>query len=328
MRKVVSNREVPHLWAHQTQESGRNSSHSMYFEGKTIYSYGSHFPIATLVSGANGDTAVLFTTRRYSVTTSGHCSQVHRAIRHLPTFNVELTSNMFRYSTSGTSEWFAEWKGVLVQSYHDRVKEQTEKVARAKSNQGWQYGTLVTLVKEANDFCDFFGLGKVAEHHHADGTITHEPVFSVPESFDALKAQLAQVAAEKAKQERAKRKRIAKENEDKVKAWIAGESVNLPYDLPDTYLRVEGSEVVTSRGARFPIDHAIKGLAFVRAVKQAGKEYQRNGHTFHLGHYAIDRIDANGNVRAGCHFVKYPEVERIAPQLEALAPALAQPSAH
>ncbi len=50
-RHVFPNREIPHLWAHKTQDEGRNGTGSFYFTGATIYSYGSHFPIATHVTG-------------------------------------------------------------------------------------------------------------------------------------------------------------------------------------------------------------------------------------------------------------------------------------
>ena len=80
-------------------------------------------------------------------------------------------------------------------------------------------------------------------------------------------------------------------------------------------LRVVGDEVQTSLGARFPVSHAIRGLAFVRKVRQAGQAYVRNGPTIHLGHYVIDRIEPDGTVHAGCHVVKWEEIERITPQL-------------
>lgn len=71
--------DIPHLWAHRTQDETRNRQGNLYFTADTIYSYGSHFPIARhLVNGA-GERAVLFTTATYGVTTSGHCSAVRSA---------------------------------------------------------------------------------------------------------------------------------------------------------------------------------------------------------------------------------------------------------
>jgi hypothetical protein len=81
-------------------------------------------------------------------------------------------------------------------------------------------------------------------------------------------------------------------------------------------LRIDGDEVLTSRGVRFPVSHAKRALAFVRKVRESGQSYIRNGHTIHLGPYAIDRIEPDGTVKAGCHVVSWQEIERMAPILD------------
>lgn len=68
---------IAHLWANKVQESARNTG-NFYFEKDTIYSYGSHFPIAT-----HFNDVVLFTLRTYSVTTSKHLQVVRGATSHL-----------------------------------------------------------------------------------------------------------------------------------------------------------------------------------------------------------------------------------------------------
>ena len=78
---------------------------------------------------------------------------------------------------------------------------------------------------------------------------------------------------------------------------------------------MKDGEVETSRGARFPLEHAKRGLVLVDAVRASKEPWKRNGHTCHLGHYQIDSIDANGTVHAGCHVVTYKAIERIKDQL-------------
>jgi len=57
-------------------------------------------------------------------------------------------------------------------------------------------------------------------------------------------------------------------------------------------------------------------LPIVFAIQEGKREpYQTNGHTIHLGHYTLDRIDADGTVKAGCHIIPFEEVEYIAGQL-------------
>ncbi len=83
----MNNREVAHLWANRSRQSAKGSH--FYFEGDTIYSYGSHFPIARLFLHPVTQTwAVLFTSRDYSQTTSKHKSYTRSACSHLECFFV------------------------------------------------------------------------------------------------------------------------------------------------------------------------------------------------------------------------------------------------
>lgn len=200
MRKVVSRNEVTHLWAHQAQQSARNSNGTLFFEGDTIYSYGYHFPIAKFHRNSNGESAVLFTTRTYSVTTSGHYSLVHRAISHVSTiFHVPLGRNGFNPIDA-------------VVSYRERIEESQNAVAKARieRTREYAYASLTSLVEQANRFCEFFGL--------ADR-------FTVLSDFDSLKSTLSKQAAEKRKAERERLAALATENAEKIQRWINGERV-------------------------------------------------------------------------------------------------------
>lgn len=70
----MNNLNVAHEWTSQNKQSAKGSN--FYFEGKTIYSYGAHFPIATWYD----KNTVFFTTNSYSVTTSKHITYTRRAI--------------------------------------------------------------------------------------------------------------------------------------------------------------------------------------------------------------------------------------------------------
>lgn len=76
--------EVFHLWANQSRNSAKSGN--VFFEGPTIYSYGYHFPIATLKTLEDGTPIALFNPDRYSVTTAKHKSKaqgaVHSRTRH------------------------------------------------------------------------------------------------------------------------------------------------------------------------------------------------------------------------------------------------------
>lgn len=74
----IDSNMVVHLWAHQSEPSGRAGS--LYFHGKDIYSYGRHFRCASVEANRQGERAYLVTSRTYSHTTAKHMCKVRDAI--------------------------------------------------------------------------------------------------------------------------------------------------------------------------------------------------------------------------------------------------------
>jgi hypothetical protein len=311
IRKVYPTDEVPHLWYHQTQDEARNPGRNLYFERDTIYSYGSHFPIARHVKQGR-KAAILFTTRRYSVTTSKHLSQVRQAIPEGTT--VFSVPNVRSDSWSGNVVDHA----ANLEHFVTSSKESLGKARRAR-------------VSGQYDLASAFGYRETAKNYARFFRVPCPKFDFLPTGKDlkALKAQIAERAeranasrahaAERAQAREAERLRIEMlDFAEKSALWRAGNpNVRLPYGA-ETLLRIKGNEVETSKGARVPVSHAKRGLAFVRRVVSSGQEYIRNGHTLHLGHYAIDRIETDGTLHAGCHVIKFAEIENLAPALDAV----------
>jgi hypothetical protein len=298
MRHVFPNREIPHLWMHQAQAEARNSDGTLYFNGPTIYSYGSHFPIASHVLNERGERAVLFTIARYSVTTSGHCSAVAAAIpANVPIFRVSHVRGSWGETPSHSDN---------AENYISRISELLDKVSRARSNREWLEREALSLREELRRYVAFFGFSGIAVPNS--------------ENLDALQGWIsAHAEEEQGRKEEAARcaeQKRRREQRAQIKRFRSGDpTVNYIRGIPPM-LRLRGNEVETSLGARFPIEHAVRGLELVRQVRQSGQEYIHNGHAIHLGHYRIDRIECNGTVHAGCHIVSWTEIESIAPQLE------------
>jgi hypothetical protein len=282
---------VAHLWAHKAQDSARNGS-NFYFDGDTIYSYGSHFPIAKHVETKRGR-AVLFTTRDFSVTTSGHKWTVLGTCKHLTVFHVQHPTDTDRKAQ------FAE--------YRDRYLALARKYSRARSNKPWILNSLRDLVDEANRFAHFFGL---------------RPRLSLPDDLSAMETECR--AVEKRERVRKQREEAKRQREyearraeavAKLDNWANGGAIDRftfgGYDLP-IRLRIKGDELQTSRGASVPLAHAVRAFRIIKRLHDSSKSYERNGHTIHLGHFALDAIDTQGNVRAGCHSVTWQEIERVA----------------
>jgi len=308
MRHVHPSSEIPHLWIHQSQDSAKNSSGNLYFHGTTIYSYGSHFPIADIVT-RKGERAVMFTTRTYSVTTSKHLSHVHGAIpAGIQVFNVP---EIFAHNYAAKDKHKAN-----LESYRRRINEFALKSVRARTafNKEWNHKEALALAAEANLYAKFFGLRfKPPTVPALDGNLVRK-----------LKAEddKRRAAANKAEKERERlreegRQRQRQEFIERFRNGGQFYGYGGNYDVP-TMLRLEGEEVVTSRGARVPVAHAKRTLVFVREVMQSGEEWKSNGHTFHIGPYSLDKVEANGTVYAGCHVIPWEEIERLAPELEAI----------
>lgn len=78
----MTNRELCQTFVEQKKIQARASNGTLYFAGDTLYSYGSHFPLARLTTDNDSKegTIALVTTRKYSVTTFKHKSFAVSAI--------------------------------------------------------------------------------------------------------------------------------------------------------------------------------------------------------------------------------------------------------
>jgi len=294
---------VAHLWAHQSQEAARTAgSGRLYFEGDTIYSYGSHFPIARHIKKGS-KRAVFFTTRSYSMTTAGHKNCVYGACSHLTTFHVHDIYG-------GHKVHLAEYKQRLANLQAD--------YAKARGRKPEYLNLMEQAVAQANEYAAFFGL---------------KTRFSLPENEKEMREECARVTVRNAEIAEIRRVRNEKEweaariqrekeaakwavkNEKLLRAWVDGESNELPRNMPwdaPVRLRIAGEELQTTKGAAVPLDHAIRAFRVIQRLYERGETYQRNGYTIHLGHFALDSIEADGTIVAGCHRIARAEVERIA----------------
>jgi hypothetical protein len=100
---------------------------------------------------------------------------------------------------------------------------------------------------------------------------------------------------------------------ERTEAWRAGEQVSI-HGAP-MLLRVKGDNVQTSQGASVPIEHAKRLWPAIKRCRATETAWQSNGHTMPIGHFRVDRIEADGTLRAGCHVIPFAELERMATTL-------------
>lgn len=120
-------------------------------------------------------------------------------------------------------------------------------------------------------------------------------------------------AERQAEREREQAERFRKEQETRER-WLAGESVSFRGSCPQggALMRIVGDRLETSHGADVPLDHAIRAFRAVRACRDRGTTWQRNGKQIRVGHFQVDRIESDGSFTAGCHQFFWPEIERVA----------------
>src|SRR5258708_6296401 len=147
-KHVFPTNEIPHIWFHKTQSDARNAQGNLYFADETIYSYGSHFPIARHVKNKSGrKSAILFTTRSYSSTTSGHISAVQSAIpSNLPVFNV--------YDPSLTQHTMGLHLDGYLRSIELTARAAFERKMETTRNEDTEHAK--ELIAECRAFCKFF----------------------------------------------------------------------------------------------------------------------------------------------------------------------------
>jgi hypothetical protein len=315
--------EIAHLWAHQAVPAAYNSQRNFYFWGPTIYSYGHHFPIATRMENARGESAYLLTERRYSVTTAGHISMVRRALPFPET-------KCFRVQDPTDTR-----PEVIRRDYGIRIEEKRASLDAPKTRKTTKAQRLLdlrSLIAEANHAAEFFGFAPFEPLAQADIDTALAVQAEYTAKLDETREtrRIARNARWEAERERRTqewaRHRLEREQ---FCAWWESTLKDcwrnrLPYPdniamqwsaLSYAYLRVSGDSVETTMGARVPVEHVRRALPFVLRLIATGQQWQWNGHTIRLGHYHLDRIDADGTVHAGCHRIPRSEVEYIASTL-------------
>ena len=308
MRKVLgSHAQTAHVWAQRIQFEGRSSDSRMFFEQGIIYSYGRHFPIASHVKDLKGNDAVLFTTQTYSVSTSKHIGLVRQALRG--DYRVFYVPQAEAGREKLNLERFDIQVEIKLAEYGKPRIRQTTRDSIA--------GDIASIITRRNEYGAAFVKGYKA--------------IAIPENINALADTLKKDTERRGKAE-AKARAKAKEQEyigaennlgmkrgEWAEAWRSGKGEGLHNSkwyvaiqwLRETHgilLRVKGKDIVTSAGAEFPITHAKKAFTFIRSVRYTKTPWHKNGKTIHLGAFQLDSIDAQGNVKAGCHTVKWEEI--------------------
>lgn len=308
------NRQVAHLWAaHNTGATGkdraRSSNGNFHFSGASLYSYRTE--IARFMTAPNGARYAMLNVHRYSITTSSkHQPAARMALHGLPidrviAYDGEVSSAPIETVVRHLVQAAGVHLETAKRARKEWSKEASERYAKeCEDDARWlanAYG-----LKLADNIAD--ALDAIAREREGVATWSALARFfgeywqAAETMFDRPLRAIAEIAA--------------------GSAWLRGtddlEEVrlirrHLPYDGP-TLLRVAGDIVKTSRGAEFPLEHGLRALPLIEAVAaNGGRNFGDAGPR--LGHFRIDRIEADGTVVAGCHRVPLFAIQHAARQV-------------
>lgn len=330
MRHVFPTGEIPHKWAHATQEDARNAQGNLFFRGDTIYSYRDSWPLAKLYHHAKRGALVLSNSDRYGTTTAKHQGGVNQAVSHLRRIAVpHCTRDSWRNTAKERDAQNVRYLEQLAAG--ELAKAQRAQQVRTVT---WRRASAQEALADAADYRRFFGMrGKVAEMPAAEWAAASARVQRI-ENPDPESADARQRAAGKRKAQQEEKLRVALDSlalhiGAARSAWRLGEPLRVPahplatgrrerwrhrVESGPVMLRVnaESQQIETSQGVCIPLSHAPRLWRVIEGVRASGQAYERNGHTIHAGDFAIDRIDPDGTLHAGCHVIPHSELRIMA----------------
>jgi len=295
MKTAFTSHEIAHVWANQSAPHGKSPG-AMSFNGPVIYSY--QTAMARHIEH-KGKRAIILNTTSYSATTSSkHAPRIRSAVygHDVPVFRVNDNRRGTDLRFTGQelfTHYIEQAAKAEASALLPRIRQTTRDSHKAKA---------AHYLEQAQAVATFYGLRKKVDSK-----------------------AVARLAASKAKAEKRaaieQEKRELLEKAQQIRAYHAwyentplleGESRYFNARLFPVAFRVEGEELVSTLGARVPLQAARVAYRFATSKRAQG--WHRNGETHTVGMYHLDAINAQGIV-AGCHRIAWSEIERLAPVL-------------
>jgi len=294
--KYSSNKELTHIWANDPDSSIAKSANNMRCHNGKLYSYNT--VIAQIVTNHKGlDTfqagveTVVFNTGSFSNTTSKQQGLAHGAARHYDAIYINLP------------KWGLDSLVFAQDAFDHFIKEASEKEAaallvkasRSRLHASRYYAQAVDIFENLAKYAAFFKLA-----------------YTSPD-LSAIQAQAVEADKKQKELEKIKRAERIIEQAEALEQWRAGHDVRNNFEL--TALRIKNDEIETTRGARIPLDHAIKFWGLIKSWHDKGVSYVKDHHSINLGHYTVNKFDGQ-TLTVGCHLIPFSEIEGIANQLQ------------
>jgi hypothetical protein len=293
IKKVFDSRQLCHVWASETQSEGRNSGRSMFFENNTIYSYGRHYTLGVIHTNKRGEKLGLINSERYSVTTSKHRSQAASAlygrmnVLHVPRPNDLMSETNEIYLTNAVASYVEE-----IFNSRKHCSEYTKE-------------GMLDSIKDLNILLKFKGKKEFSLDAETMTVIDEILVEKIEQNKarDAARSEKrkAQFAEYKRQQELKRQDYLSS-----VMLWPTFQNTkSIPSQyFPHDMIRVNKLtlEVETSRGAKVPLDEALKAFQDLESgIDVIGRR---------VGSFTIDEVTQD-KIVVGCHELDRAQVRKI-----------------
>lgn len=281
IKKVFSNHEqVIHLWANQTQDEARCKN--VFFEGKSVWSYGRHYELGRLME-YKGKVVAVINNAGYSATTNKHIYSAWHAVEHLTRVK-SFNFNVF--------DGLIEEQNRLIDDMMRTLDRKAFYFKTFKSDNEY----LIREVKEFNKTCLVLGHKELILEIPTDLISVFNDHISKCKHREAINSSPEAIAAKNAK----KLKLLA----DKIEAWRnGGQLISEIRNLNPMILRIVNNDTVqTSRGAEVPLSDARRLFGLINA-RIARKGTKVGAFRFNVMQDSLVKID--------CHTIDMAEAKKV-----------------
>ena len=343
-RHVFPSAMVAHVWANQSQDNARNAKQSVSFQGPKYYSYRTCVAMFT-DANLNGKRVVLISNNHWGNATGRHISRAQAALD-------KETNKIFYVHQADLDRPEAHSLNVntLFNAYKERALRFTKPNVHTWGYEDTLDNRLRAIYQAAADYrtyCQIFGLeepypnfdyytylartnfakyydprhvsqrnAKAAKEHLRVATImgyVHayaEGVWPRKPNITRLPKRMQREAYSVLNPWQPRKSSLTAEQ------WLAGEgrASALGYHQDKTLVRRKDDRLETSQGAQVPWLDAVRVFGAAQQHRRMDREWHRNGSQYRVGHFQLDRIEADGTIKAGCHVISYDEMLRLAIQ--------------
>lgn len=283
--KYSSNRELIHVWAHDSSPEIMKQANSVTCHNNILYSYST--AIGQIV---NNDT-VIYNTASYSNTTSKQQSLMYQSTSH---YLNRIYLDIHKYDLNHLIFSQNSFNNLILEPNLKQASEFLVKASRSKKYKDFYSSKALSIFDNLERYALLFNLA-----------------YELP-NVDALTESAIKADKEAKAQEKIYKAKRIQQQAEALENWRLGLDVRNHFEV--TALRIKDDVIETSRGAKIPLEHAVKFWGLINSWHQKGIVYVKDHHSIHLGNYCVNRFE-NDILTVGCHQIPYSEIQNIANQL-------------